>query len=81
VFHVSYILSTVIICAFRISAKRRKLKTDASRFADKTVCKTVLQKTQIMTAGSIKTDAGRILFLPVKRPCLKQTQIVFLNPL
>ncbi len=46
---VPVILTTVIFCAFRIFSKT-VLQTV---FADKTVCKTVLQKAQIMPVGSI----------------------------
>ncbi len=46
------ILSTVIICAFRIFSKTPKLKTYASRFADKKRFAKPFYKTQIMAAGS-----------------------------
>jgi len=38
------------------SVKRQKLRQTQIVFADKTVCKTVLQKARIMQAGSIKAS-------------------------
>jgi len=42
------IISTVIICAFRIFCKTPGLKTGADRFADKTAFKAVLQKCRFL---------------------------------
>ncbi len=57
------ILTTVIFCAFRIFSKT-VLQTVS---ADKTVCKTVLQKAQIMPVGSIYSALNIRLFRGSRR--------------